>query len=141
MRLQWTLGAALLLATLATGGQSLAATKDSGHLAALAARQDLHDLVCYAMTDGHMSQANRALVLREAKSVLSHDEYLTFKRTLDRIAPPPKPKAKGKHMVKAAPKKKPTPTTPPAPVQGGHELVIPASANQPDGMAPPEFLR
>jgi hypothetical protein len=44
-------------------------------------------------------------------------------------------------MVKAVPKKKPTPTTPPTSVQGGPELVIPASANQPDGMAPPEFLR
>ncbi|MFZ1935468.1 MAG: hypothetical protein WCB27_19700 [Thermoguttaceae bacterium] len=141
MRLQWTLGAALLLAMLAAGGQSLAAAKDSGHLAALAARQDLCDMVCFAMADGHMSQAHRALILQEAKSVLSPAEYLTFKRTLDRIAPPPKPRVKGKHMVKAAPKKKPTPTTTPVPVHGGPELVIPASANQPDGMAPPEFLR
>ena len=55
MRLRWMFGAVLLLATLATSGQTLAAGKDSGRLAALAARQDLCDMVCFAMTEGHMN--------------------------------------------------------------------------------------
>ena len=102
MRLQWTLGAALLLATLAATDQSLAAGNQSGRLAALAARQDLCDLICYAKADGHISQAERVLILNEAKSVLSHDEYLSFKQTLDRIAPPPKPKPKAKTQTHVA---------------------------------------
>ena len=135
MRLRWTLGAALLLATLAAGSQSLAAKSESGHLAALTARQDLCDLICYARAGGSISQANRILILEEAKSVLSHDEYLTFKRTLDRIAPPPKPKAKQKHVAKTTHKKKASPA------EKGPELVIPASAILPDGVAQPVFLR
>ncbi len=139
MRLRWTLGAVLLLATLAVGGQSLAAATQSGRLAALAARQDLCDMICYARADGHISRTERVLILQEAKSALSHDEYLTFKRALDRIAPPPKPMLKHKHVAKAthktAVKKKP------APVEKRSELVIPASAILPDGMARPVFLR
>ena len=135
MRLRWTLGAALLLTTLAAGGQSLASQTESGHLAALPARQDLCDLICYARAGGSIIQSNRILILNEAKSVLSHEEYLSFKRTLDRIAPPPpKPKAKQKHLVKTARKK-------PAAVEKGPELVIPASVILPDGVASPVFLR
>jgi hypothetical protein len=141
MRLQWTLGAALLLATLAAGHQSRAAENQSGRLAALAARQDLCDMVCYAKADGHISQWERVLILAEAKSVLSQDEYLSFKRTLDRIAPPPpaKAKPKQKHLAKAV--HKPAPKKKPAPVEKGHDLVIPASANLPDGVAQPVSFR
>ena len=137
MRLRWTFGAALLLTMLAVCSQSLAMGIDSGRLGALAARQDLCDLVCYARANGNgsISQANRILILNEAKSVLSHDEYLTFKRTLDRIAPPPKPKAKQKHLAKTSHKKKP------ASVEKGPDLVIPASAVLPDGVAQPASLR
>ena len=133
MRLLLTLGAALLLATLAVGGQSLAAGNESGRLAAFAARQDLCDMICYFKAGGSISQANRVLILNRAKSVLSHEEYQTFKQTLDRIAPP-KPKLKHKHVAKTAQKK-------PAAVQKGSELVIPASAILPDGVAQPVFLR
>jgi hypothetical protein len=141
MRLQWTLGAALLLATLVTGGHSLAAGNDSGRLSALAARQDLCDMVCFAMTEGHMNPVYRAIIIRQAKSVLSPEEYVSFKRSLDRVAPPPppRPKLKHKHMAKMMPK--PSPKTTPAPAEKGPELVIPASASLPDGMAPPVFLR
>ncbi len=135
MRLRWTLGAALLFATLAVGGQSLATQTESGHLAALAARQDLCDLICYARSGGSISQTYRILILSRAKSVLSHEEYLTFKRTLDRIAPPPKPKAKQKHVAKTFRQKNP------APAETGPGLVIPAGAILPDGVAPPVFLR
>jgi hypothetical protein len=137
MRLHWTLGAAILLATLAVGDQSRAAGNESGRLAALTARQDLCDLICYAKADGYISQTERVLILGEAKSVLSHDEYLNFKRTLDRIAPPPKPKAKPKHVAKASRPK----TKKPAAVEKGPDLVIPASAILPDGVAQPVFLR
>jgi hypothetical protein len=158
MRLQWTLGAALLLGTLAVTDQSLAAGNQSGRLAALAARHDLCDLICYAKADGCISQAERVLIVNEAKSVLSHDEYLTFKQTLDRIAPPPKPnpKAKPKHLTKTSYVAKPTqvakPThvtkTPlkvqkkkPATVEKGPDLVIPAGAILPEGVSQPAFLR
>jgi hypothetical protein len=134
MRLLWTLGTALLLATPAVGGQSLAAGNESGRLAAFAARQDLCDMICYAKASGHISEGTRFLILNEAKSVLSHEEYLTFKQTLDRVAPPPKPKLKHKHVAKTAHKK-------PAAAEKGPELVIPASALLPDGVAQPVFLR
>ena len=135
MRLQSTLGAANLVATLAGGGQSLAAGTESGQLAALAARQNLCDLICIAKANGNINHSERIIILEEAKSALSHDEYLTFKRTLDRTAPPPKPRAKAKHLAKTARTKKP------ASVEKGSELVIPASANLPDGVAQPVFLR
>jgi hypothetical protein len=141
MRLKWTLGAALLMATLAVGHQSLAAGNQSGRLAALTARQDLCDLVCFAKADGRISQWERVLILQEAKSVLSHDEFLSFKRTLDRIAPPPpaKVKPKPKYLAKAV--HKPAAKKKPAPVEKGPELVIPASANLPDGVAQPVYFR
>jgi hypothetical protein len=135
MRLQWTLGTALLLATLAVAGQSLAAGNESGRLAAFAARQDLCDMICYAKASGHISEGTRFLILNEAKSVLSHDEFLTFKQTLDRVAPPPKAKPKHKHVAKTTYQKKSAPTA------KGPELVIPASAILPDGVAQPVFLR
>jgi hypothetical protein len=157
MLLRCTLGAALIL-TIAACGQSLAAGTQSGHLAALAARQDLCDLICYAKADGTISQSERTIILKEAKSALPADEYATFKQTLDRIAPPAKPKAKqmakamlkkykAKQLAKTTPKKpkavqlvKTTPKKP-APVEVENELVIPASVSQPDGVAPPVFLR
>ena len=140
MRLQFTLGAALLLTMLAACGQSFAMGTDSGRLGALAARQDLCDLVCYARrADGSISQANRALILKEAKGLLSHEEYVSFKQTLDRISPPPKPPVKhaAKHLAKTTPKKPASATT----GKTDSELVIPSSANLPDGMAPPVLLR
>ncbi len=141
MRLRWMFGAVLLLATLATSGQTLAAGKDSGRLAALAARQDLCDMVCFAMTEGHMNPVYRGIILQQAKSVLSPEEYVSFKRSLDRVAPPPppRPKMKHKHVAKAV--AKPAQKSTPAPTGKGQELVIPASANLPDGVAPPVFLR
>jgi hypothetical protein len=146
MLLRSTLGAALIL-TIAACGQSLAAANQSGHLAALAARQDLCDLVCYAKADGTISQSERAIILQDAKSVLSPAEYLTFKQNLDRIAPPPPKKPATKHFAKTGAKKgktkqlaKATPKKP-APVAAGSDLVIPASVTQPDGVAPPTFLR
>jgi len=140
MRLQFTLGAALLLTTLADCGQSFAMGTDFGRFGALAARQDLCDLVCYARrADGSISQANRVLILKEAKGLLSHEEYVSFKRTLDRISPPPKPSLKpaAKQLAETTQKKPASVTT----EKTDSGLVIPASANLPDGMAPPVFLR
>jgi len=126
------MGVVLLLTTLAACGQSLATGSESGRLGALAVRQDLCDLICYARADGSISHAERVLILREAKGVLPHEEYLSFKQTLDRIAPPKKSPAK--QLAKTTQKK-------PAPVKTESELVIPTSAILPDGMAQPVFLR
>jgi len=157
MRLRWTFGAALLL-TLATCGQSSGMGTESGHLGALAARQDLCDLICYARADGTISQAERILILKEAKGVLTHEEYLSFKQTLDRISPPKKPTTKQlakttakkpttKQLAKTTAKKPTakqlakTTRKKPAPVKTESGLVIPASAILPDGVAPPVLLR
>jgi hypothetical protein len=147
MRQRWTLGAAVLLMTLAAWGQSLATGAQSGRLEALAARRDLCDLVCYARAaDGSISQANRIYILKEAKEVLSPDEYRSFKQALDRIAPP-KPTAK---RVAKATWKKPGSAQPalakselakPALDKPEAELVIPTGAILPDRMAPQVFLR
>jgi hypothetical protein len=157
MLLRCTLGAALIL-TFAAYGQSLGAGTQSGHLAALAARQDLCDLICFAKADGTISQSERVIILKQAKSALPASEYATFKQTLDRIAPPKT--ATAKHLAKTTPKKlktrqmaKITPTKPKveqlaktmptksAPVKVECKLVIPASVNLPDGVASPVFLR
>ena len=145
MRLRWTFGAALLLTTLTACGQSLAMGTDSGHLGALAARQDLCDLICYARADGTISQAERVLILKEAKTALPHEEYLSFKQTLDRISPPKKPATK--QLAKTSAKKPATKqlakTTrkKPAPVKTESGLVIPTGAILPDGVAPLVLLR
>jgi hypothetical protein len=132
MRLRCTLGTALLLTMLAACGQSLATGAESGRLAALAARQDLRDMICLARADGPISQADRVSILKEAKGVLPPDEFASFKRALDRIAPPKKMPAK--RVAKTTRKK-------PASVRPEAALVIPTSALLPDRMAPPVFLR
>jgi hypothetical protein len=127
------MGIALLMTTLAACGQSLVAGTGSGRLGAMAARQDICDLICYAKADGSISQAERVLILKEARAVLSHEEYLGFKQTLDRISPPKKPAAK--QLAKTTRKK------PAAVVKSESGLVIPTGAILPDGMARPAFLR
>jgi hypothetical protein len=138
MRLRWTLCAALLL-TLAAWGESSGVASQPSRLGALAARQSLCDLVYYAMADGTISRAERAIILQQAKSLLTPQEYASFHQTIDRISPPVAMKPVTKLLAKATHKRpvaaKPTVAKPDA------ELVVPASANLPDGMAQPVFLR
>jgi hypothetical protein len=59
-------------------------------LAALTARQNLHDDVCIAMTDGRIDRAERYTILSHAKGVLTKQEYEGLKRTMNRLSPPQK---------------------------------------------------
>jgi len=141
MRLSWTFGAVIFLLTLVVSGQSPASQAASGHLQALAARQDLYDMVCYARAGGSISRFQRAIILTDAKEVLSHEEYLKFKKALDRISPPPKPSPN--QLAKTTRKKPASPTLrqPPQPAESATGLVIPAGAALPDRIAPSAFSR
>jgi hypothetical protein len=141
MRLPWTLGATLFLMTLALSGQSPAAETTSSHLRALAARQDLYDMVCYAKANGSIGCTERAVILMDAKDILSPEEYLKFKKALDRISPPPKPSPN--QLAKATRKKLALRTLqqPLQPAEPATGPVIPAGAALPDQMAPPAFSR
>ena len=61
----------------------------------MAARQDLHDLVCFLSSDGHISGPHRALVLDRAKRMLPPQEFRSFKHAIDRISPPERPHRNG----------------------------------------------
>ncbi|MCE5266824.1 MAG: hypothetical protein LLG00_02940 [Planctomycetaceae bacterium] len=52
-------------------------------LAALAARQDLVDMVAVLTTDGRLDNGERATILAKARTVLRPQEYASFKRALD----------------------------------------------------------
>jgi hypothetical protein len=155
MRLRWIRPAALLLLTLAVSGQSLAAQSGS-RLKALADRQDLYDMVCYARADGKIANYERQVILADAKKILSPEEYASFKKMLDTISPPPAPKksqlAKKKmshksaasQLAKTTQRPAPSPVPQPSssqPVQPNSELVIPTGAALPDSVAPPAFFR
>ena len=133
--------AVFVLMTLVVSGQSPASETKSSRLGALAARQDLHDLICYARADGKITQTERSIILAEAKDILSHDEYATFKKAFDRIAPPKKPSQT--QLAKAARKKATSVTMKrlPKPADNEPELVIPTGVSLPDRIAPPPFSR
>ena len=122
-------------------------------LEALAARHDLRDQVCIAMADGRLSAWERAEILTDAKRILHPEEYVAFKRALDRLAPPPPKKTASKSRTRIA--RKPAAGRPAAmpevrensplklpaepPVQSVQKPargpVIPAGAILPDRMA------
>lgn len=145
MQIRFVVGVALLLSVLAACDQSLALGAEPNRLQAMVARQDLCDKVSYAKADGSVSQLERALILSDAKACLSHEEYLQFKQSLDRIAPSKKPAAK--YVVKTkrkSPAKNPASLASqkrPVPQKTQDGLVIPAGAILPDRMAQPAFLR
>ncbi|MEN6406220.1 MAG: hypothetical protein ABFC77_07105 [Thermoguttaceae bacterium] len=114
MRSRWTVRVAAVL-TLVTLGietaaavdakpQTPASTNDSsifpgfrsGSRAVLASRQGVRDQVCYALADGQISPSERTAILTHAQSVLTHEEYASFKQKLDKIAPPLSPVEKQK---------------------------------------------
>jgi hypothetical protein len=131
MRLLGTFGATLLLATLATAGQSWALETSYHRLRMLAARQDLRNMVCYAMADGSINGTERTTILMEAKGVLSREEYVKFKTALDRASPPPKPSPS--HLVTATRKKPASTRMPPQrPSEPPPGPVIPAGVFLPD---------
>jgi hypothetical protein len=131
------LGAAFLAATLVVTGQSQAAGTKPYSLQMLAARQDLRDMVCYAKADGTISPFERSMILREAKGILSNEEYVKFKKAFDRISPPPKKKVSPSRLAKATQKRLAPPQQAVEPASGP---VIPAGALLPDRMAtPPRF--
>ncbi len=151
--------ASLLLVLFAAEPASASWLKPS-RLQALAARQDLCDEVAIAMADGIITHWERAEILSDAKQILNPEEYASFKRAFERIAPPPPPRSAAKHHAKIAgknvkkpasakvagkkpvsakiagkkPASKPRPTEKPA-AELSLEPVIPAEAVQPDRMA------
>ena len=119
-------------------------------LEALAARHDLRDTVCIAMADGRLSAWERGEILVDAKRILYHEEYIVFKRVLDRISPPPaKSSARSQRLVRRPANTKPrrvpappqaTPLQPPTPPAEQAEPpmsgpIIPVGATLPDRMA------
>ena len=56
--------------------------RGSSRLSEMAARQDLHDLVCIAASDGHLSGLHRAMLLEHARNILPLQEYRSFKQAL-----------------------------------------------------------
>jgi hypothetical protein len=137
MRFQWTFGGVFVLSTLIVCGQLNAAPS---RLVALTDRQDLRDMVCYAMADGSVSTTERRLILEDAKQILSPEEYVSFKKAFDRIAPPKKSPPKSKQFAKTSRKKTPTsPTKPASTVETGP--VIPTGAILPDRIAQPVLFR
>jgi len=59
-------------------------------LAALTARQNLHDDVCIALNDGRIDPVERFTILSHAKGVLNRQEYEGLKRTMNRLSSPQK---------------------------------------------------
>ena len=112
MRSRLSIGLTTLLLVVATGwtptanglelgwlGQSVALNPDRwipfntfkpSRLAALTARQHLHDEVCVAMADGQIDPVERFTILSHAKGILARQEYDGLKRTMDRLSPPQK---------------------------------------------------
>jgi hypothetical protein len=169
MRILWTLGTAAFLATLVLSGQSPAAESSFARLRALAARQDLYDEICYARVDGTISPAKRTIILMDAKELLSPEEYVKFKKSLDRLSPPtksspnqqnqlaqnrnadwrtrvaaPPMKASSPNLMAQLLRKKPDSPNPQQPSQQplpDNGLVMPAGVALPDQVAPPTFSR
>lgn len=78
---------------LIAGGLSTAQAWQPSRLTMLAAREDLRDQVCVALSidGGHISREHRFEILGDAKKILSPKEYEAFRQSLDRISvPPPK---------------------------------------------------
>jgi hypothetical protein len=69
------------------GGARAATGWEPGRLTAFAARQSLRDEVCIAMADGHISRAERYMILSHAKGILKPEEYAGLKRSMDRLSP------------------------------------------------------
>jgi len=81
-------GTLIAAAVLAAGWVTTVAAAQTRPLAALAARQDLRDMTCIAMTDGHLSRTEQNEILSEAKKILTDEEFRGFQRGIERIAPP-----------------------------------------------------
>ena len=160
VRLPWCITLTLVAMVAADASNSIAGGY-SNRLAVLAARQDMHDEICYAMADGSISPAERGSMLFLANKTLSPQEYQSFKQSIDRLSPP-KPVASKEQMAKrwksgssaraayAAKKTKPnqnqnsqaTASLPPKqaaePASGP---VMPTGAILPDRMGPMGVLR
>jgi hypothetical protein len=114
---------ALLTLTILAGSTHSALGKETGRLAAFAARQDLHDEVCICMADGRISPIERANTLQAAKKILTPEEYAGFKQNLDRISMQNPVEEK---PVVVAVKKKPhkiAEPTAPKPIEAKHVAV------------------
>jgi hypothetical protein len=75
-------------AMLTFAGGAIAWGWPPSRLSAMAARQDLHDLVCIASSNGHLSAPHRVMLLEQARHILPPEEYKSFKRALENIPPP-----------------------------------------------------
>lgn len=142
MSIRFLIGVAPLLLTLVSASPTLAFWGKPSRLEALAARQNLRDLVCIALADGQVTAWERGEIIGEAKQILSPGEYVSFRRAFNRIAPAPKPSAAQRSAKLAAkkPASKPRPTAKP-PAGQTPEPVIPAGAILPDWMASGDVVR
>jgi len=125
---------------------SLASVSWGSHLRDLAIRQDLRGQVCVALADGRITPQERTEILADARLILKPEEYKSFKRALDRIAPPPQknkslsakhPKGVKKSPVQAqSQKQRPTQPQMEIPAEPGLSPVIPIGAILPDAVVP-----
>jgi hypothetical protein len=98
-------------------------------LAALDARQQLRDQVCYAMADGRISRPERQVLLENAKRVLRPEEYTAFRESLDRLSPPMPATGRNATMVAKRGSRQPRPLAPaPAPTTQVVAVSSPTSA-------------
>lgn len=88
MGIRLSAGVATLLIAMLASDLRIATAGEPGRLAALTARQALRDEVCIALASGHISRADRYLILSHAKAILKPEEYAGFKRAMDRLSPP-----------------------------------------------------
>ncbi len=106
MRTRLPLGIAAITATLLAAAVQIAAAGEPSRLTALSQRHSLRDAVCIAMADGRISSTERGILFAYAKPIMKAEEYEGFKRSVNRLSPPP-----AKNAAKMAKKnKKPSST-------------------------------
>jgi hypothetical protein len=88
MRSRLPLGIAAVLLTIMAVGTQVATALEPGRLTALAARQELRDEICVAMSDGQIGPLERSIILSDAKRILKPEEFEGFKQALNRASPP-----------------------------------------------------
>lgn len=79
-----------VLITVVAGSASVAQAWPKSRLAELAARQDLSDQVCIAlsMDNGRITNEHRGDILADAQKILDPKEFQHFHQALDRLSPP-----------------------------------------------------
>jgi hypothetical protein len=94
MQSRLPLGIATVLLTIVAVGAQAAAALEPGRLTALAARHELRDEICLAMSDGQIGPIERSIIVSDAKRILSPEEFEGFARAMNRVSPPKSSSAK-----------------------------------------------